>query len=970
MMTPEARARARIDAALEAAGWAVQDRKAVNLGAARGVAIREFPLRTGYGEADYLLFADGQAVGIVEAKPEGATLTGVEPQSEKYGAGLPAQLDAPVQPLPFLYQSTGVETRFTNGLDPEPRSRRVFAFHRPETLAGWLDPDAAAAQASGNGLGRAAEDQAPYGAPRTMKRRLQSMPPLADAQLWPAQRAAILNLEQSLAAGRRRALIQMTMGSGKTVTAISAIYRLLKLGGASRVLFLVDRRNLGRQALKEFQGYDTPDDGRKFTQLYNVQLLTSSHVDPAARVVITTIQRLYASLLGKEEVDEEVEEAPDWESFATLNREPVAVAYNAAIPIETFDVVFTDECHRSIYNLWRQVLEYFDAALIGLTATPSKQTLGFFESNLVMEYGYEQAVADGVNVDHDIYRIRTKITERGATVESGFWVDLRDRQTRAVRWRQLDEDFSYAANALDRDVVAPDQIRTVIRTFKEKLPEIFPGRTEVPKTLIYAKDDSHADDIVQIVRDTFGRGNDFCEKITYRTGTARIVTRTTDEVGEQIEQITYKSSGVTTDHLLNSFRNSYMPRIVVTVDMIATGTDVKPLEIVMFLRAVRSRIFFEQMKGRGARVVDETELRSVNPGNPKKDRFVLIDCVGVTEDELVDTRPLERQPSVGLGRLLELVSFGSVDPEVLSSVASRLARLDRQLGPPERDALERAGGGTGIREIASRIVAALDPDRQAQAAREAAGLPGDAEPSPKQIADAGKALLKAAAAPLATNPTLRQAILDVKQRAEQVIDTVSQDELIAAGYAEAARERARATITSFRQYLEENRDEITALQVLYSRPYAQRLRLRDIRELAQAIASPPRSWTGEALWRAYAALERDRVRGSGGKQLTDLVALVRFALQQEDELVPFPDQVRTRFAGWLALQETAGRAFTEEQRRWLELIRDQVAASLGVDMEDFDLPPFAQLGGAGRASQLFGLTLAPLLAELNEVLVA
>ncbi len=352
MMDPEARARVNIDAALEAAGWVVQDRKAVNLSAARGVAVREFPLGKGYGEADYLLFADGQAVGIVEAKPEGATLTGVEPQSEKYGAGLPSQLDAPVQPLPFLYQSTGVETRFTNGLDPEPRSRRVFAFHRPETFAAWLDSDVAAAQGVSITAGRAAEARAGYlNVPLTMKRRLRTMPPLTDEHLWPAQRAAILKLERSLAAGRRRALIQMTMGSGKTVTAISAIYRLLKYGGAQRILFLVDRRNLGRQALREFQGYDTPDDGRKLTQLYNVQLLASSQVDPAARVVITTIQRLYASLLGKEDVDDEAEEAPDWETFAALTKEPVPVAYNPAFPIETFDVIFTDECHRSIYNL-------------------------------------------------------------------------------------------------------------------------------------------------------------------------------------------------------------------------------------------------------------------------------------------------------------------------------------------------------------------------------------------------------------------------------------------------------------------------------------------------------------------------------------------------------------------------------------------------------------------------------------------
>ena len=235
--------------------------------------------------------------------------------------------------------------------------------------------------------------------------------------------------------------------------------------------------------------------------------------------------------------------------------------YNSDIPIDTFDVIVIDECHRSIYNLWRQVLEYFDAFLIGLTATPSKQTFGFFRQNLVMEYNHEQAVADGVNVDFDTYRIRTEITEQGSSVDADYWVDKRDRQTRNVRWEQLEEDLTYTPNQLDREVVAEDQIRTVIQTFRDRLfTEIFPGRRDVPKTIIFAKDDSHADDIVRIVRLAFDKGNDFCQKITYKT------------------------TGAKPEDLLASFRNSYNPRIVVTVDMIATGTDIKPVEVVFFMR--------------------------------------------------------------------------------------------------------------------------------------------------------------------------------------------------------------------------------------------------------------------------------------------------------------------------------------------------------------------------------------------------
>ena len=455
-MTSEAAAREKIDALLEAAGWCVQDAADANLGAARGVALREFSLKRGHGFADYLLYVDRKAVGVVEAKKEGETLTGVEVQATKYSDGIPDHVPAWVRPLPFLYQSTGVETRFTNRLDPEPRSRRVFQFHRPETLVpsppaplsrarergsppgsagrerGSLLGSAGRERGAG-GEGRVAEGQASYTVATTLaatlRGRLQSMPPVAEGGLWPAQIRAVKNLEVSLRDDRPRSLIQMATGSGKTFTAISAIYRLIKFGGARRVLFLVDRGNLGRQTLKEFQAYRTPDDGRTFTELYNVQHLQSNRIDPVARVCITTIQRLYSMLRGEAELDPALEEGSQFDTAAGLIREPAPVEYNPAIPIETFDVIFTDECHRSIYNLWRQVLEYFDAYLVGLTATPSKQTIGFFNQNLVMEYGHAQAVADGVNVDFDVYRIRTQITEGGSKVEAGLWVDRRDRQT-------------------------------------------------------------------------------------------------------------------------------------------------------------------------------------------------------------------------------------------------------------------------------------------------------------------------------------------------------------------------------------------------------------------------------------------------------------------------------------------------------------------------------------------------------------
>ena len=922
-LAPEARARVAIDRMLVAAGWAVQKYTSVNLTATRGVAVREFVMKPPHGRADYLLFLDGRAAGAIEAKPAGATLTGVSWQTGKYAEGLPDALPELMRPLPFLYQATGVETRFTNLLDPDAASRQVFAFHRPETLQSWFDD--------------AVEDNDRP----TLRARLRTMPRLDPEGLWPAQVRAIHNTERLLAENRPRVLIQMATGSGKTFTAANLALRLVKHAKANRVLFLVDRANLGKQTLKEFQAFTIPETRRKFTDEYVVQHLRSNSIDPTARVVITTIQRLYSILRGEPDLDPELDETSPYDLAPPV---PVPVEYNPAIPPEMFDVVVVDECHRSIYGLWRQVLDYFDSFLIGLTATPNKQAFGFFNQCLASEYTHEQAVADGVNVDFDVYRIRTEISERGATIDAGLVTGFRDRSTRAMRWEQVDEEIDYGANQLDRAVVARDQIRTVFQTFRERLfTEIFPGRRDVPKTLIFAKDDSHADDIVQLVREEFGKGDDWAVKITY------------------------KSTGRKPDDMIAEFRNSYLPRVAVTVDMIATGTDVKPLECVFFMRSVRSRTFFEQMKGRGVRVINDADFQAVTPDALAKTRFVIVDAVGVTDnDDFAETKPLERLPTQALEALLRQVSFGNRDTDLLRSVASRLARLDRQLTKDDREELE-ALAGCPLGTITGALVDAVDPDRQYAAAQAATGK---VDPTAEEVAAAAKALLDAAAAPLATNPIFREKLIEVRRSYEQTIDETSKDRVIDAGYSVAAADQARTLVTSFKEFIETNRDEITALQVLYSRPHAQRLTFKEIKELANTIGRPPRSWTPERLWEAYEALDRSRVRGSGQRTLTDIVSLVRFALEQEDELVPYPERVNERFDAWLLAQENAGRPFTDEQLAWLTRIRDHLATSLAVTPDDFAYTPFVEHGGLGRAFDVFGSRLDELLDELTVALVA
>jgi type I restriction enzyme R subunit len=735
----------------------------------------------------------------------------------------------------------------------------------------------------------------------------------------------------------------MATGSGKTVTAVSFAYRLIKFANAKRILFLVDRSNLARQAIKEFQQYETPDDGRKFTELYNVQRLTSNTFDPVNRICISTIQRLYSMLSGETELEESDEETSAWESSADVI--PKEITYNPAFPIETFDFIVTDECHRSIYNLWRQVLEYFDAFLVGLTATPSKQTLGFFNQNLVMEYSHERAVADGVNVGFELYQIKTRITENGSIVDAGNYIDRRDKLTRELRWEQLDTDLEFSPSQLDRDVVAVDQIRTIIRAFKEKLcTEIFPGRKEVPKTLIFAKNDLHAEDIVHIVREEFEKGDEFCQKITYKT------------------------TGDSAENLIASFRNSYNPRIAVSVDMIATGTDIKPLECLLFMRDVKSRVYYEQMLGRGSRTIIPTDLQAVTPDASHKTHFVVVDAVGVTETLKVDSRPLERKPSESFDSLIDSVALGRREDDTISSLAARLAVLDQEIKEDERQVIANAAKGQSLNQMINALLDAVDPDKHEEMAKE---LFKTDKPTENDLREAKEQLVNIAC-DVFDDPALRLAIKDVKRRSEQIIDSISEDVVTKSGWDPQAREKAQGLIRSFEQFIQDNKDEITALQIIYSKPYGTRhFTFDEIEELANAIKKPPYSLRTDLLWEAYEKLDKSKVRGARGhKLLTDIVSLVRFAIGEEEVLQPFASTVNTRFDEWILRERQSGHDYSLEQMEWLQMIKDHIATSASIEQQDFENVPFEQRGGLMKAWQLFGQELTPLTEQLNALLTS
>ena len=915
--TPEQKARANIDKMLEQAGWKVQHKNKIDFSAGLGVAVREY--QTDVGPADYVLFIDGKAVGVLEAKPEdwGQKITTVEEQSGGYAAAKLKWVNNK-EPLPFVYESTGVITRFTDGRDPKPRSREVFNFHRPETMQEWLTQ------------------------PASLRARLQTIPALDPSGLRDCQITAIENLEESFKDDRPRALIQMATGSGKTYAAITSIYRLLKHADAKRVLFLVDTRNLGEQAEQEFMAYVPNDDNRKFTELYNVQRLKSSFVAKDSQVCISTIQRMY-SLLKDQELDEAAEEINPAEMVQP--KQPMPVVYNEKIPIEFFDFIIIDECHRSIYNLWRQVLEYFDAYLIGLTATPDNRTYGFFRKNVVSEYSHEQAVADGVNVGNEIYVIETEKTKHGGKLKADQQVEKRERLSRRKRWETQDEDEIYSAKQLDRDIVNPDQIRTVIRTFKENLPDVFPGRKEVPKTLIFAKTDSHADDIIQTVREEFGEGNEFCKKLTYK-------------VEEDPKSV------------LAQFRNDYNPRIAVTVDMIATGTDVKPLECLLFMRDVKSRNYFEQMKGRGTRTLEYDDLKKVTPSAVSaKTHYVIVDAIGVTKSLKTASQPLITKPTVPLKDLAMGVMMGARDEDTVSSLAGRLARLNKQLDEKEQARIREKAGGTELTEIVGNLLSAIDPDRIEAKAREIDRLPEDTEPTDETCQKAQEQLVGEAASIF--NGELIDLIDGIRRDKEQTIDHENLDTVLRAEWEGDSEENAKEMAKDFQEYLESNRDEIEALTIFYSQPARRsELTYAMIREVFDKLKSDKPRLAPLRVWQAYALL--DEYQGKQpSSELTALVALIRRVCGIDATVSPYSETVRRNFQNWIMTHHSGGgQKFNEEQMDWLRMIRDHVISSFHMDRDDLEMAPFNAKGGMGRMHQLFGVQMDDVINELNEALAA
>ncbi|WP_432023234.1 DEAD/DEAH box helicase family protein [Streptomyces parvus] len=953
----------RAESVLREAGWRVCAPHERDIRPDATAVRTDHPDQSGF--VLYLLYVDRELSGLVVAGKDADDPHELLADADRLAGPLFEQHPKRTwqgRPLPFRYATNGHIWRFRNALDAEhldgtasriapeggARSRYVYAPARPATVARWKR------EAVRN-------PEAP-----TLRARLRLLPAAQldpQRQLYDAQRRSIEGLERSLAADRPRALIQMATGSGKTYTVVQASHRLLKHARAHRVLFLVDRTNLGDQAFGEYHDFVPAGSEMPLHEEFPLKHLSGSNAGLADsdKIVITTIQRLWCKLTGRKQPEPGSEEAKKFEAggAAGLGSALPQVGYSAELPPDYFDVIVIDECHRSIYGSWLPVLEYFDAHIVGLTATPIGPTFAFFQDNLVSQYTYEEAVADEVNVDYDVYRISTRITREGSKIPASTEAVMPngtiervntvlahvDRMTRAQHWRQQEEDDEYKPFDLNARVESPSQIRTVIETFRDRLfTEIFPpeidpetgeilhARAQVPKTLIFAATNRHADAIVDEVRRVWNKGDtSFCMKINSETPRPA--------------------------KAISDFRNKPEIRIAVTVDMIATGTDIPALECLVFMRDTRTWSYFEQMKGRGARTISPEDLRRITEDALCKDRFVIVDTVGVTEHAMVDARPLVRdgEPEMpSLERLLKECSEGrplSVDDA--ATLAGRLSRLGQRLDEDQLTKIEGSAGGRKLTELVTDLVLATDPDRLAGQRVRAAVADGDA--ALREAEGLGDAVLAESLRPFVEREALREALLEAARARRWIkIDHLSRDGgVIAEGVTDVMR--AERTITDWRAYMQDRRERFTDLRIAFDerRPLGE-VRTR-IEEVLSLVTPPQQRWTDKQLWKAYVDLGIARERRRRGAGLPELLSVLRFELGLDgNEFRAYRDTVELRFQEWLARQETAGVTFTDEQQEWLRRVVGVVATSATVSLEALDQHALCRAeGGWTRFREVF-----------------
>ena len=885
-MTPEEKARVLIDQLFADAGWQVVSREeySADISAA---AIEEGILQGGK-EADYLLFINGMAVGVLEAKKETTDVSSdkVTSQAENYTRLLLPFYKTWSKPLPLVYTSNGHVVLFRDHRDPDGGFIPMKRMHTPKEICQILGIEDAFA----------------------------GLPTLKKKGLRDCQFEAITALEKSFKAGQNRAYMVLATGAGKTYTACMASYRFLSYTPMRRVLFLVDRNNLGKQAEDEFGKFRLTENGDAFNTIFSVERLKTKTIPQGTNVVISTIQRLFSLLKGEDIVETDDDEHYDGDDTPGP---VIALPENPTLPRDFFDLIIVDECHRSIYGSWRSVLEYYSSArMIGLTATPAPETKAFFNYNRVIDYNLDRSIADGVNVDYRVYRIKTRATTDGGAIRDGEEVKQITRYNGTVKDVKNSGEKTYTGNELNRSIVNPSQIKLVLETYRDAVytemfndPQREPNFDYLPKTLIFALNDAHASNIVQIAKEVFGRpesDKQFVQKITYSAGNS--------------------------NELIRHFRNDKEFRIAVTVTLVATGTDVKPVEVVMFMRDVESEALYTQMKGRGVRTIGDEQLRIVTPNAYSKDLFFLVDAVGVTEHEMTPTRPAtDPKPAIiSLKELLERITHGYVDDEYLRMIAGRLSRIYAKSNDEQRREFERLAG-IGMKDLASRIYDALGGGQ----------LPPFADVNEPNHERRGLV------APLAIHPDARKHLLILNAGFVNILQP-GEDELISKGF---SIEEATTTTAAFEKYVAEHKDEIEALRIIFNNR-GEPITYPMLKELDRQLRLFNAKFNPALLWNTYAVVRpADVVKFTTKDEkeaLTNIIQLVRFAFKHIPKLVSLKGDAAKYFNLWCG---QGWRGMTEKQNNLLGQIVNYIVSNGACTVEDIKEEDKTQ---AGQLVMAFG----------------
>ena len=862
-MTPEEKARQKIDQWFAEAGWKVINREDYEP-TSTAVAIREGLLK-GNLEADYFLFINGKAVGVLEAKREDidALSDKVCAQAALYAKSVPHIYQTYQNPLPFIFTSNGKNLYFCDFRKQEQSFKQIMAIPTPYDLVKQLG----------------------------ISDYFAGLPTLQKKGLRDCQYEAVTELEKSFRSGQNRALMVLATGAGKTYTACLAAYRLLSYTPMRRILFLVDRNNLGKQAEGEFGTFRLTENGDAFNTIFTVNRLRSSSIPSDSNVIISTIQRLFSFLKGDTIDDDDEDEGNE-------PAEEIILPPNPNLPHDYFDLIIIDECHRSIYGNWRKVLEYFDTArLVGLTATPVPETMAFFNNNRIVNYTLEKSIVDGVNVDCRVYRIRTQVTENGGAILKGEKVKEETRYTGDIKTIFNKEAKTYTSKELNRSVINPAQIKLVLSTYRDVVyTELFndPQREAnfdwLPKTLIFALNETHATNIVQIAKEVFGRTDDrFVQKITYSAGDS--------------------------NELIRQFRNDKDFRIAVTCTLVATGTDIKPLEVVMFMRDVESLPLYIQMKGRGVRTIGDEQLRNVTPNAFSKDCFFLVDAVGVTEHEKTIPTAADEPTTktITFKELLERISHGYLPDEYLQRLAATLSRIYNKADNSQRNEFTRLAHDD-MKELASRIYDALDNNP----------LPpfiNINEPNNER---------KGLVAPLANHANARRYLLILSAG---FVNTLmpGEDTLISKGF---SIEEAQDTTEAFEEFCREHTDEIEALRIIYNNE-GEPITYSMLKDLENKLKMANNHFTSKQLWNSYAILNPNSVRRSTTKEesdaLTNIIQLVRYAFRQIERLDSVVTTSKQYFNLWLGQNQ---REITDKQREVISRIVDYIASNGACTVKD------------------------------------